>query len=232
LSPRTASTFLASVKSYFNYLREGATSIDEYTKFSMLYDKIKSIKPPKIPKTLYKKSLTISELDELIYETSGLLRSAVIVHFFLGSRPIELSYPFAEEEINLERKKGKELKRVIDFDNQLISIITAKTKSERIIPISDVVLPYFEDFFYNHDQVLNFYRPRYWLTSKLRRFGIGAKTARQTFVTLMTGKSEDTLIKYWVGHTFDVTSIYRDYLTLMDELKSEIVMKHFIHEII
>lgn len=238
LSPRTANTLLAAARGFLRYLKEDALDIEEYNRYAMMYDRLGQIEPKKIPKSLYKKSLNIQQLREILNDLTGYLYDATVVIFYLGSRPVELSYEFRQGEIDLEKltDRNREPERIVDFDNRLIAIITAKTKAERIIPIDERVLPHFERFFEGHDEILSYFRPREWFTRRLasvKGIHITAKTARYTLTTLMSERVPNELfVKYWVGHTTDITDVYRDYIELLDDLKREFVPKHYIFEVL
>jgi len=257
-SRQTVNCFLSAARGFLAFLRDEAIDDDEkYVKYSRMYDRLKKIKLERRVLVLYKKALTRGEAVELltVAKEDEHLFNAVVVHLWLGARPVELARPFKEKTINLNIRKPKEAEKepVIDYENGLINIITAKTKNPRIIPIHNDILPYFESFFENHDIVLNYFRPREWLTRNLKKLNVQvtAKTFRYTFETLMSEKlaskvlegwsaplrvkDEDPtgwIVKYWIGHLTDISNVYRDYTELMSFLREEIVPIHYLLDIL
>ncbi|RLI84704.1 hypothetical protein DRP07_00340 [Archaeoglobales archaeon] len=235
---QTRLMFLSAARGFMKYLRDDAIADEEYIIYSRMCDALQAIRIKSSPMTIYRKALTMDELAAVLESISDeFLYNAVVVHFYLGNRPVELSHPFSKEKIDLEelRTKPPEPKRIVDFDNGLISIITAKTKAQRIIPIHDKVHDNFKYFFDHHHIILRWSRPREWLTKHLKKLSIyvTSKTARYTFETLMTARGlDDRFIKYWLGHTSDIANVYRDFTILIRDISTEINQKHFILELI
>lgn len=237
---------LSAVKGYLQYLKEDAVDdFNRYMSYSMMYDSIKTISA-KRRRNFGSNSITVKELRHILDSVWGeddyhrFLHSAVVCIFFLGARPVELSQPFVEKTMDSEyfrrmQKPGFTPERVIDYDNKLIQIITAKTNDPRIIPIPEKLIPYFREFFWQHDRILEYCRPREWITNHLRKVDIyvTAKTARYTLETLMKERVEKQhLIDMWLGHTTKISDIYTNYIYLIRDLKRSFLSKHYIFEVI
>ena len=238
-SPNSANTLLAAVKSYAKYLKKTAKNREEYNDFSWFYDSIAEVeyRPiPRIPtveKGIEPKHLV--QLFNIVYEDGDYhLLSSLVTNFYLGNRPVELAHEFRVEPITFKEEKAV---RKIDFENKLISIITAKSKgSMRIIPIDDRVLPFFKVWYENLDKVLRVERPREWLTRRVRKykkygFNITAKTARQTFETEMRSRMDQWKVNYILGHAGSTPDIYTGWKKIINEdLRKELAEKHYLFD--
>jgi len=238
MNPNSANTLLAAVKSYARYLKKTAKNREEYNDFSWFYDSLAEVDYRTIPRLpTGDKGIQphrLAELLHVVWEKDEHLLSAIVVHFWLGCRPVELAHEFKEEEVTFDEKQAV---RKIDFDNKLISIITAKTGgSMRIVPIDDRVLPFFRVWYDNLDRVLSVRRPREWLTKKVRRFRkdgfkVTAKTARQTFETEMRGRMDQWKVNYVLGHATTIPDIYTGWEKIINvDLRKELSEKHYLFD--
>jgi len=237
LEPRTANALLAAVRSYANYLKGSTLDQEKYSRFLMFYDQIsKNIKWVEVPQSVEIKSPTLDELEVILNSIDDdYIHAFAVVMFYLGCRPVEISQRFQSKFLNLRNRDCKTGERAIDFDQKLIAIITAKTKYERVIPIDDRVLPYFEVWFEGLDRVLECQRPEEWFTRMMRNrgFNITAKTARIMFETEMRMRtSKQSYINYWIGHKKEIADIYTDFAKSLPKIKEEIMLKHYIYSVI
>jgi len=243
LVPRTANAFVSSVKSYFTYLKKTSITDDDYYMFSRMADKL-AVKSVKVPRIITKKALSDLELEMLLdflkYDKDEFLYATAVFHFYLGARPVELAQKFREGEIDFESNHPE---RVIDFDNKLISIITAKTGDQRIIPLDDRIIPYAEIWYEGHEKIAEQARGREWLTNHLRTkskylgFKVTAKTARRTFETKMRLKPINNLradkqfyIDYWIGHTTTIPDIYTDFIEAIEDIKKSFAPQNYVFD--
>ena len=234
LTPRTANSLLAAVRSYARYLKGITLESQEFTK---LYDQIsENVDWVEVPQSVEIKSPTLEELEEILDSIDDdYIYAFAVVIFYLGCRPVEISQKFQSKFLNLRKRDCKTGERVIDFDQKLIAIITAKTKYERVIPIDDRVLPYFETWFEGLDRVLECQRPEEWFTRMMRNrgFNITAKTARIMFETEMRMRTnKQPYINYWIGHKKEIEDIYTDFAKSLPKIKEEIMLKHYIYSVI
>ncbi|MHC1624792.1 MAG: hypothetical protein ACXQS2_02190 [Methermicoccaceae archaeon] len=243
LAPRTANAFVSAVKSYFTYLKKTSITDDDYYLFSRMADKL-SVKCKKIPRVITKKALSDMELEMLFdflkYDKDEFLYASTVFHFYLGARPVELAQKFREGEIDFS---GNQAERIVDFDNKLISIITAKTGDQRIIPLDDRIIPFVEIWFSGHEEIAEQTRGREWLTNHLRTkckylgFKVTAKTARRTFETKMRLKPINNLradkqfyIDYWIGHTTSIPDIYTDFTEAIEDIKRSFAPHNYVFD--
>jgi len=234
LEPSTANTLIAAVRSYLKFLKKGAVSDEDYYKYARLYDRLTEVSYRKIPRVITRKGIGLSNLklclEEIDYDEH--LFASTMVHYYLGSRPVELAYEFEEGRINLKEER-KIAERKIDFEQKLIAIITAKTEDERIIPIDNRMVPYFEVWYENLGKVLRCERPREWLTRRLRNktpIKITAKTARQTLETQMRRRWDQWIVDYWIGHTTKIPDIYTDFVEAIEDIRAEYMPNHYLFD--
>ena len=236
LKPRHANVLIAATRSYFKFLVKSAGSEEEHRRFVYLYHRICDVPYFDVKRVIRRKGLSPEKLKQVLeaIEDDYYLLASTLIHFYLGCRPAELAQPFEAKTIDFENRSEPE--RIIDFDNKLISIITAKTGDERVVPIDDRMIPHFEVWYEGLERVLRWERPREWLTKTLGRrrnvpFRITAKTARQTFETQMRMRVEKQwAINYWLGHSTEIPDVYTDFVEAIEDLRNILVPRHYLFE--
>lgn len=242
-SQRTANTFLTAVRSFAKWVRrnEPVTDATQLLLLENLARSIDGIEYKKVPRPMRSEALRVDALKTLLsaVENDDLMWSATVVHFYFGARPIEIFSPFIIKEIY---PNYAEIMNVVDFTNNLMSIVTAKTNRTRfrIVPFPDEVkasIRKWVDFV--NDKVKTYSRPGEWYTKSIKPYckslglRVTGKTGRKTVETeLSRAKKPQWMIDYWLGHLEGISGEYRDKSVLIDELRSEIADKHYILEVI
>jgi len=241
-APRSANTLLATVKSFVKWARvnENILDIGTLLRTDNMARGVSAIEFRKVPRAMKSEALTVDSLRLLLsaMESDDLLRAATITHFYLGARPVELSSKFKAKGID---PANADIENAIDYENNLISIVTAKTNRTRFR-----LLPYppeIEDelrTWVNWTRKLDGYTyKRQWYTKALKPYNkrlgmkVSAKTARKTVMTQMSaGGVQQWIISYMLGHTEQISGEYRDKTVLLGMIYKEALEHHFILEAI
>jgi len=229
--PRTANTFLSACRSYAKYrwLNSKPDNIMDYLTEDRFYKGMYSIPYREIPELVRVKALdidTLASLLSIIEEDVGgdsLLYAGVMVHFYLGARPVELACPYDFGAIDF---RNPQLVYRVDMRKKVISIITAKARGtkQRVVPFPDSMDEYVRRWF--KSKVGTYCRPREWMTKRLKKYSrrlgvdVTAKTARQTVEThFKRERLEQWVTNYWLGHTTTIPDIYSDFSLLIRDMR-------------
>ena len=237
LSPRTANVFVSACRSYMKFRRFNfvPSNVMEFLREEQFYRAVYNISYTETP-VVDARAIDIETLKKLLRIVEDpMLKSGIILHAYTGARPIELARPYEIKHIDLENVGYG---YVVDLKNCIMEIITAKTKRKRLrrlIPFPSSMKKYIVYWFENIDVVVNYERPREWLTKKLIKyrkvvgFNISAKTFRRTVETYFRQAGfEQWFINYWLGHTHRIPDVYSDWVKLIKFAQRKIKKGHYL----
>ena len=224
-NPNTANAFLASLRGYMTF-RSGTLQLDDpnIMRETQRVNQLKLIRTAKIHPKREKVSLTPPELKSLLKaiedtekkKDADLIYASVIVQFYFGGRPIEM---------HDWMRKSK-----IDWKNNSMIIMTAKTHRERFLAWHPNVTPYLNLWY----QSLPLRGGSRWITRKLAKYSIGdmkitAKTGRKTVQTqFRAARIDDMITDMILGHTISkIADIYTDFAQLDGMVRDVMVNKHY-----
>lgn len=224
-NPNTANAFIASLRGYMTF-RCGTMDLDDpnVIRETQRVNQLRLIRSAKIHPKREKVALTPDELKQLIKSVESteskndveLVKSGLIVQFYFGGRPIELHNWLRKARINWD-------------DNSMV-IMTAKTHRERFLSWHPSVTPYLNRWY----QALPLRGGSRWVTRKLSKYSIGgmkitAKTGRKTVQTqLRLSKVDDMIIDMILGHTTSkIADLYTDFALFDEQVRDAMNNKHY-----
>ena len=236
LNTYSANATIAALKKYSWYKAQH----ENYILWSRIRDGMSGLykKPARVIK---KEALTIEEIILLVEDIGGTtavagdkkirptvedhLLDSCIMLFYFGWRPIEILDRMVEGEI--------------DWKNQTIKIIGAKTKDERIVPyhkewIEPTLKRWLEFAKKKHGMNV---RPSSWIYDTFaNRYDNGEisikftpKMARKTFQTQMRSRNiAEWKIDYLLGHSTRIPGVYTDFTMMVEDLREVMGEKHYL----
>lgn len=230
-STGSAKVFLNAIRKYLQIkiqvlTQSGKISVDRYFALSSLLDSLYNLRIRKEDLQIRKKALTIEELAtalKLAKSNSKYIRTylTLVINFYFGARPLELTKYFAEGEIN--------------FDERYIIIKNAKRPGRRYLVWHPIMDRYVESWRkLCETYIANLKYPQDWITKQYKRINralglnITARTGRATFETYMRKYGvEQWKIDYLLGHATKVPDIYTDATMILNELREVMGKKHY-----